>query len=121
MERLCHRVKSPHSCSTGENTNINTSSTSISPLSAKPAEAANVEPIGLAADPALVEECRCSICLTEYLDKDRVRILACRHEYHAECIDIWLTSKSTQCPLCKHDLLQDIVPSSTTSTTAIVL
>ncbi|KAF9301372.1 hypothetical protein BGZ74_006815 [Mortierella antarctica] len=50
----------------------------------------------------------CSICLGEYETDDRIRILPCGHEYHAECVDIWLTHKSTHCPLCKHDLLIDI-------------
>ncbi|KAG0037427.1 hypothetical protein BGZ82_002568 [Podila clonocystis] len=54
----------------------------------------------------------CSICLGEYELDDRIRILPCDHEYHAECVDIWLTHKSTHCPLCKHDLLNDIQPSS---------
>ncbi|KAG0028499.1 hypothetical protein BGZ81_004670 [Podila clonocystis] len=56
----------------------------------------------------------CSICLGEYEPDDRIRILPCDHEYHAECVDIWLTHKSTHCPLCKHDLLNDIQPSSPT-------
>ncbi|KAF9427881.1 E3 ubiquitin-protein ligase rnf13 [Podila epigama] len=50
----------------------------------------------------------CSICLGEYETNDRIRILPCNHEYHAECVDIWLTHKSTHCPLCKHDLLNDV-------------
>lgn len=54
----------------------------------------------------------CSICLGEYEADDRIRILSCGHEYHAECVDIWLTHKSTRCPLCKHDLLDDIQPPS---------
>ncbi|KAG0339996.1 hypothetical protein BG000_000925 [Podila horticola] len=54
----------------------------------------------------------CSICLGEYMMNDRIRILPCSHEYHAECVDIWLTHKSTHCPLCKHDLLSDIQPPS---------
>ncbi|KAF9088068.1 hypothetical protein BGX29_000452 [Mortierella sp. GBA35] len=58
------------------------------------------------------EEACCSICLCEYITDDRVRVLPCTHEYHAECIDIWLANKSTQCPLCKHDLLDDLEFSS---------
>ncbi|KAI7820527.1 hypothetical protein BC939DRAFT_230714 [Gamsiella multidivaricata] len=54
----------------------------------------------------------CSICLGEYAIDDRIRVLPCGHEYHAGCIDIWLCRKSTQCPLCKHDLLNDISSST---------
>ncbi|KAK3833496.1 MAG: hypothetical protein JOS17DRAFT_81157 [Linnemannia elongata] len=57
---------------------------------------------------SVAEDVCCSICLCEYVAGDRVRILPCTHEYHAECIDIWLTNKSTQCPLCKCDLLDDL-------------
>ncbi|KAJ2749343.1 hypothetical protein H4S06_004661 [Coemansia sp. BCRC 34490] len=32
-----------------------------------------------------------------------MRILPCGHNYHIECIDPWLTSKSSLCPLCKYD------------------
>ncbi|KAJ2841337.1 hypothetical protein J3B02_005926 [Coemansia erecta] len=40
-----------------------------------------------------------------------MRILPCGHNYHIECIDPWLTSKSSLCPLCKYDtrsLLTDL-------------
>ncbi|KAF9104212.1 hypothetical protein BGX29_002243 [Mortierella sp. GBA35] len=66
----------------------------------------------LAAEPETVSisEDLCSICLGEYVPDDRRRVLHCDHEYHAECVDVWLTLKSTQCPLCKHDLLKDVIP-----------
>ncbi|KAK3841366.1 MAG: hypothetical protein J3R72DRAFT_510264 [Linnemannia gamsii] len=57
-----------------------------------------------------LEEVCCSICLCEYVAGDRVRVLPCTHEYHAEYV--WLTNKSTQCPLCKRDLLDDLTLSS---------
>ncbi|KAI1312619.1 E3 ubiquitin-protein ligase znrf3 [Mortierella claussenii] len=50
----------------------------------------------------------CSICLSEYVLDDRIRLLPCGHEYHTECVDVWLCRKSTHCPLCKYDLLNDI-------------
>ncbi|OZJ03643.1 hypothetical protein BZG36_03922 [Bifiguratus adelaidae] len=39
-------------------------------------------------------------------DEDRdVRVLPCKHVFCSECIDPWLTSVSSACPLCKHDCL----------------
>uniref|UniRef100_A0A1D1Z3W3 Zinc/RING finger protein 3 n=1 Tax=Anthurium amnicola TaxID=1678845 RepID=A0A1D1Z3W3_9ARAE len=45
----------------------------------------------------------CSICLEELVDGETLRELPCSHLYHTECVDKWLTTKSSQCPLCKQD------------------
>ena len=45
----------------------------------------------------------CSICLEELADGETLRELPCSHLYHMECVDKWLTTKSSQCPLCKQD------------------
>ncbi|CAK7312739.1 E3 ubiquitin-protein ligase RNF12-A [Vulpes lagopus] len=42
----------------------------------------------------------CSICITEYIEGNRLRILPCSHEFHVHCIDHWLLENST-CPICR--------------------
>nr|KAF6435722.1 hypothetical protein HJG63_012471 [Rousettus aegyptiacus] len=42
----------------------------------------------------------CSICITEYSEGNRLRILPCSHEYHVHCIDRWL-AENTTCPICR--------------------
>jgi len=48
----------------------------------------------------------CNICLEEFKAGDEIRKLntgACRHAYHKECIDQWL-SRVPSCPICKTEL-----------------
>ena len=44
---------------------------------------------------------RCSICLSEYEEKEVLRIIPkCGHSFHLSCIDVWLRKQST-CPVCR--------------------
>ncbi|KAJ4837337.1 Receptor y region, transmembrane domain and RING domain-containing protein 2 [Turnera subulata] len=45
----------------------------------------------------------CAICLEDYSVGEKLRILPCRHKFHAFCVDSWLTSWRTFCPVCKRD------------------
>lgn len=45
----------------------------------------------------------CAICLEDYSVGEKLRILPCRHKFHASCVDAWLTTWRTFCPVCKRD------------------
>ncbi|KAF8028121.1 hypothetical protein BT93_E0893 [Corymbia citriodora subsp. variegata] len=52
-----------------------------------------VELAGVGAD--------CAICLTEFVGGAEIRVLkSCRHGFHDQCIEKWLSSKSS-CPTCR--------------------
>lgn len=51
-----------------------------------------------------VDEEQCSVCLGTVQPGEKVRRLPlCKHLYHVECIDMWLSSHTT-CPLCRADV-----------------
>ncbi|EKJ74146.1 hypothetical protein FPSE_05685 [Fusarium pseudograminearum CS3096] len=41
----------------------------------------------------------CSICTEDFIEGVKLRMLPCRHLYHPQCIDPWLTNRSRTCPL----------------------
>ncbi|PVU95296.1 hypothetical protein BB559_002788 [Furculomyces boomerangus] len=47
----------------------------------------------------------CLICFDTINPNDLVRSIPCKHVFHQECLDIWLTTRSCLCPICRYDLL----------------
>ncbi|KAI9304261.1 hypothetical protein BJ944DRAFT_267112 [Cunninghamella echinulata] len=54
---------------------------------------------------------KCLVCLDDFIPKQSVRILKCRHVFHVECVDRWLVESHNSCPICR------FVPVATTTTT----
>ncbi|KAL1217065.1 Receptor homology region, transmembrane domain- and RING domain-containing protein 1 [Cardamine amara subsp. amara] len=53
----------------------------------------------------------CAICLEDYRFGETLRLLPCQHAFHLSCIDSWLTKWATSCPVCKHDIRTQAMPS----------
>ncbi|KAK7324551.1 hypothetical protein VNO77_28197 [Canavalia gladiata] len=46
----------------------------------------------------------CIICQDEFKNQEKIGILRCEHEYHADCLKKWLLVKNV-CPICKSEAL----------------
>ena len=46
----------------------------------------------------IFEEPTCAVCLEKLAVGQFARQLPCRHVFHVECIDRWLTENSNLCP-----------------------
>ncbi|CAK7334491.1 unnamed protein product [Dovyalis caffra] len=49
----------------------------------------------------------CAVCLSEFMEGERVRKLQCNHAFHKECLDKWLQQYMATCPLCRTRVLAD--------------
>ncbi|RLN25459.1 hypothetical protein C2845_PM07G25230 [Panicum miliaceum] len=52
----------------------------------------------------------CAICLGEFADGEKVRVLPrCAHCFHVRCVDTWLLSHDS-CPTCRGTVLEAAAP-----------
>ncbi|KIW91816.1 uncharacterized protein Z519_07786 [Cladophialophora bantiana CBS 173.52] len=62
---------------------------------------------------------RCLICLSDYAASEEVRRLdKCKHVYHRECVDEWLTTGRNSCPMCRGQGVQEKAASSPSAANA---
>ncbi|XP_075147324.1 E3 ubiquitin-protein ligase RNF181 homolog [Haematobia irritans] len=48
----------------------------------------------------------CAVCKQPAENGDQYKILPCKHEFHEECVLLWL-KKANSCPLCRFELETD--------------
>jgi hypothetical protein len=58
-------------------------------------------------NPTNESDITCCICLAQYNNKDKLRLLSCDHHFHKECCDKWLKINKT-CPLCRQSITNEI-------------
>lgn len=49
------------------------------------------------------EDSKCLICQYDFQEGNTLRIIKCKHLFHRECIDKWLSDEKT-CPNCKREV-----------------
>ena len=57
------------------------------------------------------EQANCSICLSEFENGTRIRMLSCKHIFHTGCIESWIKAKinsDPKCPTCNTELKTEV-------------
>lgn len=62
------------------------------------------------------EEACCSVCISDFEHGDQLRVLPCKHAFHARCVDQWL-QVNANCPLCRKSIFAENDDDDHTSTT----
>lgn len=86
-------------------------------------EAATNTNVGVSPDAVYpAESACCAICLDDYVvNTTPVRHLPCNHIFHPHCIDPFLQTRSSLCPLCKRSVLpKGFIPPTLQLTNATV-
>lgn len=68
---------------------------------------------GSSADPesSMTTTNCCSICLDDFSPGEELILLPkCRHGFHKDCLQPWLTERQACCPLCKTTVLEESDP-----------
>ncbi|EST06173.1 Zinc finger, RING-type [Kalmanozyma brasiliensis GHG001] len=77
---------------------------------AGPSTAKPVNPASLPPGRTYFSTDECAICLCDFVDGDRVRVLPCGHIFHRQEVDDWLVRVKKLCPICKRDITVPVPP-----------
>lgn len=91
--------------------NKNSTDVPLSTLNGKSVSSSSSETasqLATSASTALIidedDDSSCPICFDNFEDGQILRVLPCKHRFHAICVDPWLLNSSTHCPMCRVDL-----------------
>jgi len=51
----------------------------------------------------------CPICLENFENQTKIKLLPCDHGYHPECIGPWIADHSDSCPVCRQSVTNRLV------------
>jgi len=58
----------------------------------------------------------CPICLADFKEKTRIKLLPCDHGFHPECIEPWIRQHNDSCPMCRQTVTDKLRPSQRDTT-----
>jgi len=51
----------------------------------------------------------CPICLENFEEQIKIKLLPCEHGFHSECIGPWIADHSDSCPICRQNLADQLI------------
>lgn len=52
----------------------------------------------------------CPICLSNFEENTKIKMLPCNHGFHSQCINPWIGDHSDSCPICRTTILDKLPP-----------
>jgi len=65
---------------------------------------------GLEANGIKLTNDSCPICLANFKEETKIKLLPCDHGFHTECIEPWIRQHSDSCPMCRETVTDKLAP-----------
>jgi len=50
----------------------------------------------------------CPICLIDFVEQTRIKLLPCDHGFHPGCIEPWIEERNDSCPICRQTIMDKL-------------